>query len=662
MKNPKTRIFFLSVFCLAAQFLAGQTRTYSIMLNGNKAGIFRVEKYPDGLFKEYYWMNDRGRGDSLHAVWRVNANNILTELEITGHDYFKNPVRETFSLKNGMAAWESESEKGNRKLEKEAQYISLMSIGGDIIQALLANNNRVDLLPYGTATLERLGEHTPAGSTKKYRLVGIKGLGFTPNYAWLDEQDELLGYVSPWANIILEGFENLGPELLEIQNEEESKIYRKIREQAVEKPEGLLIRNVLLFDARTGETVPRSSVWVENGRIMRVTSKKIRPPKGTRIIDGKGMTLIPGLIDMHVHFQGNFDGALHLANGVTGARDLGNNFGVLESRDQIRRGEILGPDLEALAGLLDGKGQFAGPTPALAGTEAEALSWVDTFAQRGFQQVKIYSSIRPEWVPAITQKAHSLGLRVSGHIPAYMTAEQAIHAGYDEIQHMNMLFLNFYGDTIDTRSPNRFRIPAQKAAFFDFGSPECKSFLQLLKEKNIAVDPTVSIFIGMFKDRPGKVSTGFEHIIDRFPLSVQRQLRAGGGLPVPEGMDETYNRSADAFLKMVKLLYDNQITIVAGTDNLAGFSLHQELENYVKAGIPAGEVLRIATLGNATVLGKQKEIGSIEPGKRANLALIDGNPLKNMSDIRRVKWVIKDGAVYDPGKILEGISIKNYHD
>ncbi|HMQ64569.1 MAG TPA: amidohydrolase family protein, partial [Flavilitoribacter sp.] len=495
----------------------------------------------------------------------------------------------------------------------------------------------------------------------KYQLAAVKGMGFTPNYSWLDEQGRLFASVGDWSSFILEGFEDLVPELLELQNAEESKIYDDIRKAAVETPTAMLIRNVRLFDAHTGKITPMSSVVVKDGKIAQVTARKIRPPQGAKVMDGRGMTLIPGLIDMHVHFQGNFDGALHLANGVTGVRDLGNNFGLLETRKKVEKGEILGPTIERIAGLLDGKGPFAGPTPALAGTEEEALAWVDTFARKGYDQVKIYSSIKPEWVPAITRKAKDYGMRVSGHIPAYMTAEQAVKAGYDEIQHMNMIFLNFYGDTIDTRSPNRFRIPAQKAAFFDFNSPECRAFIKLLKDKGTVIDPTVSIFINMFTDRPGKIPIAYEAIVNRFPLTVQRYFRSGGGgLPVPDGMDETYQQSAAAFLKMVKMLYDNGIPIVAGTDNLAGFTLHLEMENYVKAGIPPNEVLKIATLGNATVLGKQSEIGSIEPGKRANLVLIDGDPTRNISDIRKVKWVIRDGVLYDPVKILNGLSIRGY--
>lgn len=465
----KNCLFMLSIglIFLPALSHTQQQAKYSIILNGNKAGFYEEEKLPDNTYKGYYWLNDRGRGDSLHVTWQENEAGFITELETTGCDYYKNPVAESFSMKDGLATWQNQSEKETRRQAKDAYYIPLSNIGGEITRTLLMSpDKQIDLLPYGSASIELLGTHsfTHFGTTVRYQLIAVKGMGFTPNYIWLDEQGKMFASVGDWASQILEGYEDLIPELLALQNAEESRIYDGIRETAVESPGVMLIRNVRLFEARTGKIIPKSSVLVKDGRITQVTSRKIRPPQAAKVIDGQGMTLIPGLIDMHVHFQGNFDGALHLANGVTGVRDLGNNFGLLETRKKVEKGEILGPTIERIAGLLDGKGPFAGPTPALAATEAEALAWVDTFARKGYDQVKIYSSVKPEWVPAITRKAKSYGMRVSGHIPAYMTAEQAVNAGYDEIQHMNMIFLNFYGDTIDTRSPNRFRIPAQKAA------------------------------------------------------------------------------------------------------------------------------------------------------------------------------------------------------
>jgi imidazolonepropionase-like amidohydrolase len=226
---------------------------------------------------------------------------------------------------------------------------------------------------------------------------------------------------------------------------------------------------------------------------------------------------------------------------------------------------------------------------------------------------------------------------------------------------MNMLILNFFGDTVDTRSPLRFTLPAQKTATLDLNSVEMKEFISLLKTKNVAVDPTVGIFESMFTARDKKIDPAMLPIVDRLPLSWQRSVKAGGGgLPVPEGMDETYRKSFDVVLKLTKLLYDNGIPILPGTDGLSGFALHRELELYVQAGIPANKVLQLATLGAAQYTGKDKEYGSITVGKKADFLLIDGDPVHDISSIRKSKLVITAGKIYDPAKLYSAVSIKPF--
>ena len=127
---------------------------------------------------------------------------------------------------------------------------------------------------------------------------------------------------------------------------------------------------------------------------------------------------------------------------------------------------------------------------------------------------------------------------------------------------------------------------------------------------------------------------------------------------MPEGKDELYRESQLATLRMTKLLYDSGIPIVAGTDDLAGFTLHRELELYVKAGIKPSEVLRIATLGAARVARKDQELGSITPGKLADLVLVDGDPAKQISDVRHTALVIKDGSFYEPAALYKALGVK----
>ena len=181
-----------------------------------------------------------------------------------------------------------------------------------------------------------------------------------------------------------------------------------------------------------------------------------------------------------------------------------------------------------MAGFLDGRGPYAGPTKVFADSEEEARKAIENYARLGYVQIKIYSSIKPELVPAITRMAHAKHLRVSGHVPAFMTAEQFVEDGADEIQHVNFLFLNFLFDTVkDTRTPARFTAVAENAAKFDFESKRFKDFVALLKAHHTVSDPTVAIFEDMFLGRPTTIAPSLEPVASGFPL------RSAGGCSTP---------------------------------------------------------------------------------------------------------------------------------
>jgi hypothetical protein len=318
-------------------------------------------------------------------------------------------------------------------------------------------------------------------------------------------------------------------------------------------------------------------------------------------------------------------------------------------------GTAVGPRV-IKAGIIDGPGPYAGPTQALVTTEKDALAWVDRYADLGYVQIKLYSSLDPKLVPAIARRTHERGLRLSGHIPNGMTAEQAVRAGYDEIQHANFLFLNFL-DGIDTRTPARFSEVAEHGAELDLASPRVRSFVELLKERRTVLDPTVNVFEDMFTARPGEIAPSSVPVAGRVPAQVQRIFRAGGLNPAPDKVQ----RYADSFRKvlaLVRMLHDAGVTIVPGTDALSGFSLHRELELYVEAGIPPAEVLRMATLGSAQVMKRNGELGTVEPGKLADLILIDGDPVARIADVRRVTLTVKDGVVFDPAAVYATVGVK----
>lgn len=649
----------------ASVSVLAETTRHTVILGGNKAGIQTSTVGADGVREVTYEFNDRGRGPKLTARIKVNDAGLPISVQTSGNDYLKVAVKEAFTLEQGVARWQNDAEKGERKLGGPAFYLSLQSVPEET--ALLANallkapEKKLALLPEGQATLSRGDETTLQSSAGSRRVISyeISGLGFSPEVVWLEEDGGFFASVSSWSAFIREGWEASAPKLLELQSARANARTLENARALTRQPKGgvLAITNANLFDSHTGKSAPGSTVLVEGNRIKAVGADgKVNIPAGAERIDARGRALLPGLADMHVHL-GEDEGVQHLAAGVTTVRDLaGDTDALLALKRRIEAGEEVGPRV-FMHGILDGPGPFAGPTKVLVDTQAKVNEAVDNYARLGYQGVKIYSSIKPELVPAIIRRAHEKGLRVSGHVPAYMNARQFIEAGADEMQHVNFVFLNFFFDKVqDTRTPARFTTVAQGASKLDLNSPEVRSFVQLMKDKHIVLDPTVTIFYSMFTNQPGKVSAAYAPIAGRLPSQIRRSLLSGG-LPIPAGSEQQYRDSADAMLRMIKLLHDSGIMLVAGTDDLPGFTLHRELEMYVQAGIPAPEVLRIATLNAAKVLKRDADLGAIAPGKLADMILVDGDPARRISDIRNTDLVVKDGKVYEVAELYRSIGV-----
>jgi imidazolonepropionase-like amidohydrolase len=638
---------------------------YGFLFSGNPAGSASSRVEPDGTRVETFEFNDRGRGSNTTSRYRLDDKGLPAFVETTGVDYWKTPVAEKFERTGGHASWKSAAEKGERDVREPAFFLSLNGPPQEsalLAKALLAApGHRLPLLPTGEARLEEITSLPvqAAGRSQTVHLYSLAGLGFTPGYLWLDENRDLFASVGGWGALFRDGWVDAVPQLTHAQDTAEKARFKEAAARLAHHPQGggLAIRHARLFDPATGAYRPDTTVLVAGNRIQAVgPDAEVTVPPGVEVVDARGKALLPGLWDMHVHL-GEEQGLFDLASGVTSVRDLANDVDqLLDMRRRWDSGEGIGPRV-LMAGFLDGPGPYAGPTKALVSTEAQALEWVDRYARLGYVQIKLYSSLDPRLVPPIVKRAHELGLRVSGHIPNGMSAEQAVRAGYDEIQHVNFLVLNFLDPKIDTRTPARFSEVAKHAAELDLNSDRVKSFIALLKARGIVSDPTLNAFEGMFKAQPGEVDPSLAAVADRLPPQVQRGLY-NAGLNPPADQVQRYRDSYRAMQNLVKALYDAGVTIVAGTDAMAGFTLHRELELYVDSGIPAPDALRIATLGAARVMKRDRDLGSIAPGKLADLILVDGDPAARISDIRRVVLTVKDGVVYDPAALWREVGVK----
>lgn len=655
---------FISLFLILPAVCSGQTTDttiHSLVSAGKIKGYSKLWQNPDGSYGSWYQFNDRGRGDSLRVTFRETEDGIPTYIKAGGVDYMKNPVFEYFSILDNVATWKNPVEDEKQPVQGTPFYFGLKADAGHLTRALHANGNKLKLLPYGELEMKLLEDHEIKSGTKsvKIHLVEIKGNSYTPSYRWVDENYDEFANVNDWMSSIRKGHEQSIDELLTIQNKYELNFFKHLAITLPQNPEEwVLIRNVNVFDAKNAIMLRDRDVLIEKGVIAAVMPANVIVPSGGMIIDGEGKTLIPGLWDMHTHVSDVLDGILYMACGVTHIRDMGNSEALLTKQKQFLEGELIGPRIEIISGFIDGAGPLAAPTGKAINTLDEGLQAVRDFSAKGYQQIKLYSSLKPEWVKPLAAEAHRLNMRVCGHIPAYMTATGAIADGYDEITHMNMLALNFFGDTIDTRTPLRFSIPAQRTAALNLKGKEFMDFIQLLKSRDIAVDPTLGIFEELFMAKDKVVSPTFAWAVDHFPLNVQRYLKAGGGgIPVPEGMDFTYQQSFEVFKRILKELYDQGIRILPGTDGFAGFTLFRELELYVEAGIPAEKVLQFATYNMAVYTHTDAEFGSIEVGKKADMLLINGDPTADITSIRNISLVLANNKMYQPGKLFEAISI-----
>ena len=248
-------------------------------------------------------------------------------------------------------------------------------------------------------------------------------------------------------------------------------------------------------------------------------------------------------------------------------------------------------------------------------------------------------------------------MRVSGHVPAFMSARQFVERGADEIQHLNFIELNFlFPEVKETRNRDRFIKVAERAREFTPDKPEVRDFIDFLKQHHTVLDPTMGVFEALFCGDPTAVTPGLEEIVPRFPPQVRRAMRSGA-LEVPPDKEAAYREAFPAMLRLLKALHDAGVTIIPGTDALAGYTLHHELELYVRAGINPAEVLRMATLTPALVMGVNKDRGAIAAGKLADMILIEGDPTKNIRDLDKLTTVIKAGRVYDPAAIEKALGI-----
>ncbi|MFI5106506.1 MAG: hypothetical protein ACHP79_16405, partial [Terriglobales bacterium] len=358
---------------------AAKTYRYVLILQGTNAGFQTTTVNADGSLQVHFEFNDRGRGPSINSHFVLDKNGVLTAMENTGNDYMKAQVEEHFSVAQGKAVWKNRSEQGEKQAAGGAYYVSLSGTpedGAQMVRALLqAPGQSLPLLPSGQATLQKRSEMKleVAGKRHTFTLYEITGLDFTPSPFWLIDDGKTYAGIASWSSLVPEGFESVVEPLLKAQDKLQEDRAGELARTLAHKPASpLVFAHANLFDADTAQSRPNSTVVITGNRITAIGADgKVAIPKNAEVIDAAGKTLMPGLWDMHVHIQPN-DGLLHMAAGVTSVRDLANDTdALLKLRERFSQGTEIGPRV-VMAGFIDGRGPYQGPTTVFADNEEEA--------------------------------------------------------------------------------------------------------------------------------------------------------------------------------------------------------------------------------------------------------------------------------------------------
>lgn len=641
---------------------------YVVLVHGAPAGHMKVSSGGDGGTRVSFSFRDNGRGPDIEERVEVDASGVPVVYEAKGKTTYGAAIDETYRREGAQARWRSRSDAGEEAAGGDYLYTPLDGTFAyyEIVLRVLLARGEAGAATYRGMRLRaqriaRLSLEGPSGPTPVV-LVTLTGVGTTPWYFWLrdDGSDAFVAAVWPGWSIVERGFEQAVPQLLERKEKAVAEREAQLRrELATPLPGVTLIRSVRWFDSPAARMRGPSDVWLFDGRIGALTEPGRLKARPDHVVDGQDRTLLPGLWDMHAHTWDGI-GLFCLSAGVTAVRDPGNNNDAMfRLKARIDRGEVIGPTVH-VAGLIEGESPFSLRRGIVVATQQAALDAVDWYAARGVRMIKLYNSIKPEWVKPVAAHAHALGIHVSGHVPAFMRAEQAVRDGFDELTHANQVMLNFVvrtGD--DTRTLVRFERVGADGKSLDLRSPRARAFVRLLRERRTVVDPTLAVFESMFTQAQGQPDPGVAAIADHLPVQWQRGLRSAT-MDLEGDKLATYRQSYQRMVELMMALHRAGITLVAGTDGLAGLGLHRELELYVRAGIKPAEALRIATWNAARVAGASSERGRIARGQAADLVLIDGDPSVDITALRRASLVIQGQTAYSPDRLYAAMGFKPF--
>ena len=438
-----------------------------------------------------------------------------------------------------------------------------------------------------------------------------------------------------------------------------------------------VFKNALLIDGKGNAAKPHQTVIISNGKIdWTGDNAKAIVPKGANIIDLNGKTIMPGLVMLHEHmyisahdFSTRYLNLrqlpftfprLYLAAGATTIRTCGSiePYSDIRIKKDIDLGLLPGPKLELTAPYIEGKSTRF-PQMKENKTPADAAAFVSYWADQGFTSFKAYMGVDKPTLKAAIDAAHKRQLKITGHLDI-VTYKEAASLGMDNLEHGFMASTDFAAGKKENEPPAS-GAAIKSLSNLDIQSDSVKQFIQFLIEKKISITSSLAVFEGSTTTQPQPNQEAINAMSpDTRDFYLQR-LATTKSAKGPTVYDKAFANAT----KMEKIFYDMGGLLSVGTDptgnggTLAGYGSWRAIELLVEAdGFTPLEAIKIGTLNGAIALGFDKTIGTIETGKSADLLIIDGDPSKNISDIRKVLFVFKNGIGYNSKKLFDSVKGK----